>query len=481
MASGVIPFGPMQQSGNEKLAGASPVAMNVISDGAGAVRRRPGIIASSLATNDVVDSNGIIGLYVTEAGAIYAVGGPNPLSDVYKVGPGGATLLSTSKLYGGGRPTFAETELLLVLAAGGYIQKIELGTSAWSLLGGLPPQASHVVANASRILANDMIVDRTKVRYSSTAIGTTDFSGHETWTPATGNTAGFFTAEARPDPVVAIFENTNEVFVFGTDTLQVYGPDSQLVFAPGSAHELGCSAPHSVVKHDQEFFWLDHETRFARTDGRTFKILSDDMQQVFDAIAHAGHAESLFGYHIHFGSIDAVVWTFPEDGRTFVHSIDSGTWSQWSGWDPNTGNWKPFAVTSHYGIHGSKVQLVGLSDGRIGELSREATTDLGDPINAYIETGFINRGTEAEKETESITLVLNRGETLGPARGRVQWRDNLGAWNAPLHFELGPSGDFVPEVIFRSLGRYRRRQWRFQFDAGADMVLASAQEEYRVL
>lgn len=481
MPSAPVPFAPVQQSGNEPLAGASPVALNVVFDGSGAVRRRPGIQASSIATNEVIDAAGITGLYVTEAGVIYAVGGPNPLSDVYRVTTGGALLLNSSgALYGGGRPTFAETELLLVLAAGSFIQKIELQTNLFDLLGGSPPQASHVAANASRILANDMIVDRTKVRYSSTAIGTTSYAGHEQWTPATGNTAGFFTAEARPDPVVAIFENTNEVFVFGTDTLQVYGPDSQLVYASGASLELGCSAPYSVVKHDQEMFWLDHESRFLQSDGRAFKVISDDMQATFDAVARAGNAESCFGYHIKQGSIDAIVWTFPDDGRTFVYQIDGG-WSQWSGWDDARANWKPFAVSAHYGVHGTKVQLVGTTDGRIGELSRTARTDFGERINAYCETGFLNRQTEARKECKSLTLVLRRGVHDAEVSGRISWRDDLGAWGPEMPFSLGSSGEFSSEVIFRQLGTYRRRQWRFQFDGDADMVLAAATEDYRVL
>lgn len=477
MASERIPFRNQQESGSESLAGASPIAMNVVIDSKGAVRRRPGITTTTKATSEVIDAAGIAGLYVTEAGAIFATSTPDPTASVYKVGPSGALLLG-APFYGSNRPTFAETEMLLTIAAGAGIRKIVLSTLTSGALGGDPPRASHVIANASRLLANDTLVDRTKVRYSSTAIGTTDYSGLETWDPAVGNTAGFFTAEARPDAVVALAENTNEVFVWGSDTLQVYDPDPTLVYAPAATREVGCSAPYSIIKRDQEFYWLDNYRRFVHSDGRTFEVLSDAIKSDLDGMASVIDA---FGYRVLTGAVDALVWTFPTDGRTYAYQVGSG-WGQWSGFDAVRNNWAPFVVTAHHLINGDNANLVGTSTGQVGLLSATATSDFSTPINAYVITGFQDHATDARKQCVSVRLALRRGQTTtGEPRALLSWRDSLGPWEAPIPISLGVSGDTDIVVELRSLGIYRRRQWRFSFDGTAELVLVAATEEFDVL
>lgn len=484
MTQARIPFVNQQESGTEELAGASPVAMNVVVDGKGAVKRRPGIGAYSGALSTVINTHGIAGLYRTNGGDLYAVDAQQPAAHIYAVSPTAAYDISAapgSFLRGGGRPIFAETEMLLVIAAGSDMQKIVLSSKASSLLGGSPPKASFVVANASRLLANDTELDQTKVRYSDLAIGTTSFAGHETWSIAVGNTAGFFTAEARPDPVVAMYENTGEVFVFGSDTLQVFASDASLVFAPVLSKETGCAAPYSVIKRQQEFYWLDQHLRHVHSDGRGLEALGGPIKGTIDDIARSSTVVDAYGLHVHHGSTDALCWTFPSDGRTFVFQVGSG-WGQWSGWSDGGDHWAPWPVLSHYLVNGTNENIVGTRDGRIGLLSSIYSTDFGDRINAYVETGFQDQGTDALKWCKTVRLAFRRGKTAtAEPVGLLSWRDNLGPWSAPLMVSLGAGGDSDPVVLFRSLGTYRRRQWRFQFDGPEELVLVSATEDFDVL
>src|SRR5262249_41930554 len=150
---------------------------------------------------------------------------------IYDIGAGSAIRLSNggspSGLNGSARPIFAETEMIVAVAGGADMQKIILGPPESTLrLGGSPPQATHVTANQSRLLANHLAAtsSRTIVRFSDIAQGTITYAGLETWTLGVGD-AGFFTAEADPDPIVALASNSNEVFTFGSKTLQVFGSD----------------------------------------------------------------------------------------------------------------------------------------------------------------------------------------------------------------------------------------------------------------
>lgn len=488
MTEAPLSFADQQASSSEPLGGASPIAANVMLDKTGMVRRRPGISMYSGAPSTSIDSTGISGLWSTLSNDLYAVGQGLPPAErpIYKVTSSGASMLGggvpPAGLDGTTRPVFTETELLLVIAGGLDMEKIVLSTGVSSRLTSDPtaPFCTHVIPNTLRLLANAPQADTSKVFFSDVFQGFGSFTGALVWTPGVGNTAGFFSAEARPDPVVALAENTNEVWAFGSGTTQIYTPDPSVTYAPTSAREVGCSAPYSIVKVDQEFLWLDDKRRFVKSDGRTFSVLSDPIQQTLDAMSTISDC---FGYWVIAGHYDVIVWQFPTDGRAFAYQVGAG-WSEWLGWSDVTTNWTPLPVTAAARRQDQSVTIVGLSDGRIGTWDLTATSDLGTRINAYVETGYINRGTDARKHCRNVKLSLRRGTTAATSAPQafLRWRDKPGPWQQQIPISLGASGDTEIVVPLRSLGIYRRRQWSFVFsDAAVDLALVAATEEFDVL
>lgn len=470
-----IYFGPAQESGSDPLSGAAPVSINTVIDGRGVVRRRPGLVAPSSRYAGVVDAGGLRGLYESEGGVLYALGDSGA---TYRIGPAAAVTNVGSPVYGSARPTFAETEALLVIAAGGDLQKIDLATHESSRLGGTPPEGStHVVANALRLLANDGVTDRTKVRYSDISQGTLDYSGHESWTFGGVGVSGFFTAEARPDPVVALHENTNEVFAFGTTNLQVFAPDGASVYAPVGTKEYGCAAPYSIIKTDSDFAWLDHHRRIVMSDGRSHKVLSDKIQATLNALTTVSDCH---GFRVVVGAIEVLGWTFPTDGRTFALQVGGG-WSQWQGY--GTSGPTSFPAVCHHHARSDNAHLVGTSSGRVAELQMGATSDLGEPLVAYAETGYLDRETSMKKWCQAVRFTLRRGETSSSSApvALLRYSDREGQWSAPMPIHLGVSGDTESDVELRSLGVYRRRAWRFEFSGDVDLALIRAEEDFTVL
>jgi hypothetical protein len=475
-----IPFAPIQESGQEELAGGAPVAWNVVMDDKGCVRRRPCITAYSEAPTAAVDADGIAGLHATTDGDLYAVGNSPVFKKLYSVGGGSATEISSNngdRLHGNLRPTFAETEMLVVIAAGIEPHKIERATNTPSRLGGSPPRASHVIANNSRLLMNDIDSQRTWVYYSGTATGRITFAGFEQWSGA-GN-SGVFTANARPDPLVAIAENTNEVFALGSTTVQTYGPDGQFIYSPSYVREYGCGAPYSIVRDDNTIAWLDDKRRIVASDGRSFKVLSGAIAKTLTDLTTVSDC---FGYRVHTGYVDALAFTFPTEGRTFVYQKNAG-WSQWGSWDDSIANWAPFPVNAHTLVFGEDVNVVGLSDGRIGKLSLGSQTDFGDSVVASVTSGFLSRGTSNRKYCRSVRFTMRRGFTSGTGEPKVllQWRDNLGAWGNPVEVSLGAAGDYEVVVTLRSLGVYRSREWKVTFSGPEDLALVDVTEEFDIL
>ncbi len=530
MPTAPIPFGPALETSSEPISGASSEAFNVILDARGTLRKRPGIGAyTGVAPATAVDSNGVLGLYLTEArvahtsgthtvsgtypGVLYAVGatvnasggGHNAGRNVYRIAAGVATLVGTGAADQDRlatpaaiattrfpRPVFVETEALLVIAGGAEIGKVDIRPELFSapnfssnadyqemsFLGGCPPLASHIIGNSSRILANDTQLDQTKLRYSDISQGIVDFVGHETWSPSPGS-AGFFTAEARPDSIVACAENTNDIFVFGRTSLQLFSPDTAVTFAPSVTREVGCLAAYSPVKVDDRYVWLDHLTRIVISDGREWEDVGKPVQATLDALTAPSEC---YGYRFSESFCDAVVFRFETDDETLVLQPGIG-WGRWAMYDAGTDSFTRFPVLSHLVRQDGGDNVVGLEDGTIRLLSLDNETDLGAAIVAHSRTGFIDRESNNRKVTTAVHLAFKREEELSrDVVCYLEWRDNLADdWNEVAIELSADDGDLNPVVQLNSLGVYRRRQWRFRFPDEKGLFLVKALETFEDL
>ncbi len=486
MSQEPIEFGNRLESGHEALGGASPQATNVVTDVAtGAVLRRPGISAYSEAPATSIDSGGIDGLYSDLDGRLYATGkaAGEGTRTLYRI-TGGSAFTYATPISGPGRAVFAETDALNVFTAGKYLYKIVKSDLSLSRLGGDPPECDHVLANTGRLSANDIVIDRSKIRYSAIASGDVTFAGLEDWDPAstaTGSRPGFYSAEARPDPVVALVENTNDVFAFGSTNIELFGPDSTLVYLRSIVREYGLSAKYSVVKIDQAYAWLDHRRRFVLSDGRQFDdTMGKPIQGVINAMTKV---DDCFGYRLHQGFLDCMVWTFPSEGVTFCFQKGAG-WSQWQGWDSAANNWTQHQVLSHHHRNDTDIPVVGTTSGIVAKYDLDANDDLGELIPASVTTGFLNRGTDRRKRCKAVKVTLSRGTSMVATNdpiGYLSYADAPGKWSTKIPLHLGTADDTDPVIPLYSLGWYRRRQWKFEFSGTERLSLVSVQEDFDIL
>jgi hypothetical protein len=525
-----IPFAPTLETSSEPISGACSEAYNVIVDARGTIRKRPGLAAyTGVAPATAVDASGVLGLYLTEskvahtsgtatvsgtnAGVLYAVGatvnasggGHNAGRNVYRIAGGTATLVGTGVANEDRlatpaaiattrfpRPVFAETEALLVIAGGAQVGKIDIRPETFSapnfttnadyqemsFLGGCPPLASHILGNSSRLLANDTQLDQTKLRYSDISQGIVDFSGLETWDPSPG-AAGFFTAEARPDSIVACAENTNDIFVFGRTSLQLFSPDASTGFAPSITKEAGCLAAYSPVKFDDKYVWLDHLKRVVMSDGREWQDVGGPIQATLDSLSTPSDC---YGYRFTDSFCDAIVFRFEAAQETLVMQPEIG-WCRWALHDAITDDFSMFPVLSHVLRQDGGLNVVGLESGVICTLSLANETDLGVPIAAYVRTGFIDRDTSNRKKSIAVHLTFKRETDLSDgAVCYLEYRDDLSEEWTTIELDLGVAdGNFDPVIALRSLGIYRRRQWRFRFPGEKGLFLVRASEEFQDL
>lgn len=460
MATEPVPFVPDQRSGLESLAGASPLVLNAIIDAQGAVLRRPGVRQHPSYVDAVIDSAGLDAVRRTQAGHVYAVASSAiGQRSIYRVTAGGSASLTSAagtELRGTGRVVLAETEAMLLLAAGAEPQRVLYSTQQSARLPGDPPRATHVIAHASRVLLSDLD-NPSQVAYSSTASGSST-TGHEQWNG--DGTSGTISAESRTDPVNALHENTSDVFVFGGTTFEVHSPDPQFIYSRAITKNYGLIAPYSVIQRDQEFAWIDQNRRVWLSDGRGLTELGVAIQTVLNKMATI---EDAFGYWVRTGPVDAFVWTFPTDGRTFVRQYDGG-WSQWNG----------------MGVNGADGNLLATEAGRVGQWDFDTTDDLGVTTQAILETGALGRNTAKKKQCLALRLTVKPipGAALADRAFWLEYRDDGQTdWFPSILLDLNDG----PEIVLTSLGVYRKRRWRLRYNGSAPFVLAGAEEEFNVL
>ena len=151
------------------------------------------------------------------------------------------------------------------------------------------------------------------------------------------NPLAFGAAESSPDDVVSIISNNREVWVFGTETIEVWYDAATVPFplAPiqGAYNEIGCIAAFSVAKLDNSLFWLGTDPRgygiVYRNQGYNGKRISthaieyaiQSYGDVSDAIAYTYQQEGHAFY----------VLTFPTAGKTWVYDVSVNAWHERAG------------------------------------------------------------------------------------------------------------------------------------------------------
>ena len=121
----------------------------------------------------------------------------------------------------------------------------------------------------------------------------------------------FASAEGSPDGVVSMIVDHREVWVYGTNSVEVWyntgASDFPLQRIQGAFNEIGCAASYSVAKLDNGLFWLGADSR---GQGIVYRANGYNGQRI------STHAVE---WHIQsYGNIsDAIAYTYQQDGHSF--------------------------------------------------------------------------------------------------------------------------------------------------------------------
>jgi Phage stabilisation protein len=147
----------------------------------------------------------------------------------------------------------------------------------------------------------------------------------------------FASAEGSPDGVAAVAVQHRELWVFGTDTVEVWYDAGLAAFpmAPiqGALNEIGCAAAFSVAKLDNALFWLGADARgygiVYRNKGYSGERISTHAIEY--AIQQYTTISDAVGYTYQQEGHAFYVLNFPTANATWVYDVSTQAWHERAG------------------------------------------------------------------------------------------------------------------------------------------------------
>jgi len=272
------------------------------------------------------------------------------------------------------------------------------------------------------------------------------------------NPLAWANADGSPDLVQTIAVINGELWVFGTNSIEVWynAGTTPFPFAPiqGSFNETGCAAIGSVATLDNSLFWLGKDNRgqgvIYRTNGyRPERVSTHAVEwqiqryaDISDAIAYSYQQDGHAFYVI----------TFPTGNATWVYDVATQAWHERASW---TGTVFNRHISNCQAFYRGKT-YVGCTDGKLNILSTDVFTEPGAQTKWLRSWRALPPGQNNLKRTAHHSLQIDC-ETGNDGTGErfvsLRWSDDGGhTFNTERNASLGAFGEYSKRVIFRRLG-----------------------------
>lgn len=260
-------------------------------------------------------------------------------------------------------------------------------------------------------------------------------------------------AERSPDPITSINILSDEIWMIGTDSVEVWAPtgdlDAPYSRIPGRTYTEGCVHRDTVVASSFKSYpcliWTTHQGEVVLAQGQPEKISDDSVEEFLKS------ATNLRAWGFRRNRNDFYVLT--ADQGTYVFNISSPQWARWDSYRYEY--WR-----AHVGLQDRTKVFAGDSEtSTIYELVQESVDNGGDPIVCQTSAFLPHGGTYLP--CDSVNVRVNSGwmpsyEGLEPIIS-LRISDDAGfTWSEPLHASLGEKGGYNTDIMWRSLGRIYR-------------------------
>lgn len=291
----------------------------------------------------------------------------------------------------------------------------------------------------------------------------------------------FASAEGSPDGVVALIADHRELWVYGTDTVEVWynagGADFPLQRIQGAFNEIGCAAAFTPAKLDNGLFWLGQDARgrgiVYRANGYTGQRVSTHAVEY--SIQKNLNMSDAVGYTYQQDGHAFYVLNFPTANITWVYDVATGAWHERAGFDNGV-------LTRHRGNNQCNFQgntVIGdYETGAIYKYNLNVYADNNEPQKWLRSWRALPTGQNNLKRTAQHSLQLdcetgvglNLGQGSDPAV-MLRWSDDGGhTWSNEHWRSMGKIGEYGYRTIWRRLGMTEKIRDRVYEVSGTDPV-----------
>jgi hypothetical protein len=296
----------------------------------------------------------------------------------------------------------------------------------------------------------------------------------------------FASAEGMPDNIVALASNFREVWLFGTNSIEVWydsgSTDFPLARIQGAFNEFGCAAAYSICKMDNGLFWLGSDARgkgiVYRANG--YSGLRISTHAVEYAIAQYDTIADAVAYTYQMEGHSFYVLNFPSAGKTWVYDVATQAWHERAAFF--NGNFVLQRPTCQMAFN-NQIIVGDYADGRLYEYSLDVYADDDQPQKWLRSWRALPAGSNELTRTahHSLQLDIEGGVGLNnlPVQGgdpevMLRWSDDGGhTWGNEHWAKMGKIGEYFKRVIWRRLGMTLRLRDRVYEVSGTDPVKIS--------
>lgn len=291
----------------------------------------------------------------------------------------------------------------------------------------------------------------------------------------------FASAEGSPDGVVSMIVDHREVWVYGTNSVEVWydtgATDFPLQRIQGAFNEIGCAATYSVAKMDNGLFWLGADARgrgiVYRANGYTGQRISTHAVEWH--IQSYGNISDAIAYTYQQDGHSFYVLTFPSANKTWVYDVATQAWHERA-----SGNENQYRHRSNCQMAFADGIVVGdFENGNIYAFDLDVYADNG-AIQKWLRSWRAlppGQNNLTRTNHHSLQLDCESGVGLdGTVQGSdpqimLRWSDNGGhTWSSEHWMPLGTIGNYSQRVLWRRLGMTIKLRDRVYEISGTDPI-----------
>ena len=289
----------------------------------------------------------------------------------------------------------------------------------------------------------------------------------------------FKASEGSPDGVVGIIADHRELWVFGTDSVEVWYNAGSVDFPferiQGAFNEIGCVSASSIAKLDNGLFWLGTDARgqgiVYRANGYTGVRVSTHAIEY--AIAQYGNIADAIAYTYQQEGHAFYVLTFPTGNATWVYDVSTQVWHERAGFA--NGDFMRHRSNCQCNF-GGNIIVGDFESGNIYRFDLDVYADNGGIQKWLRSWRALPTGQNNLKRTahHSLQLDCETGVGLNDGQGSdpqvmLRWSDDGGhTWSNEHWSPIGKIGAYGHRTFWRRLGMTLKLRDRVYELSGTD-------------